>query len=62
MVSERGSPPTDPTAKLCVTPFLRPCRPVRRAARDGEQVEAGEWKSVNLEDTDERGYGGQNGF
>ncbi|TNN74613.1 hypothetical protein EYF80_015160 [Liparis tanakae] len=25
-------------------------RPVRMAARDGEQVEAGEWKSVNLED------------
>lgn len=48
MVSLRGSPPTDPTAKLWVTPLRRPYRPVSKAALDGEQVDAGEWKSVNL--------------
>lgn len=36
------------TAKLWVTPLRAPRRPVSREARDGEQVEAAEWKSTNL--------------
>lgn len=35
-------------AKLCVTPFRIPSLPVSSEARDGEQVEAAEWKSTNL--------------
>lgn len=48
VVSFRGRPPTDVTAKLWVTPLRTPRRPVSREARDGEQVEAAEWKSTNL--------------
>lgn len=43
-----GRPPTEVTAKLCVTPLRRPSRPVSREAREGEQVEAAAWKSTNL--------------
>lgn len=49
VVSLRGRPPSELMAKLWVTPLRRPRRPVSREARDGEQVEAAEWKSTNLE-------------
>jgi len=49
VVSFRGRPPTDVMAKLRVTPLRAPRRPVSSEARDGEQVDAAEWKSMNLE-------------
>lgn len=49
VVSLRGRPPTELMAKLWVTPLRTPRRPVSREARDGEQVEAAEWKSTNLD-------------
>lgn len=48
MVSLRGSPPSELMAKLWVTPLRTPRRPVSSEARDGEHVEAAEWKSTNL--------------
>lgn len=49
VVSLRGRPPREVMAKLWVTPLRSPRRPVSSEARDGEHVEAAEWKSTNLQ-------------
>lgn len=45
----RGRPPSEAMAKLWVTPLRTPRRPVSSEARDGEHVDAAEWKSTNLQ-------------